>query len=117
MNREEIEDGKGRPERPDAELRDERVPRDPAEVPFERRVMEQLEAPRFFDPASVRWYRSVYSDRNLDGDRDLGDVEFLHERGWVVERGDRLAPTRAAVLVFGRSRYVLQVLPRPVIDC
>ena len=44
-------------------------------------------------------------------------MEFLHERGLVVESGYRLVPTRAAVLVFGRPRYVLQVLPRPVIDC
>ena len=117
MNREETDDRTGRPEWPDADCGEERIQQDPADDPFERRVMEQLEAPRFFDPASVRWYRSAYSDRNLDGDRDLGDVEFLHERGWVVECGDRLAPTRAAVLVFGRSRYVLQVLPRPVIDC
>ena len=107
MNREEIEDRARQSEWPDAE---------PAEQPYERRVMEELEAHRFFDPASVRWYRSAYSDHNLDGEQDLGDVEFLHERGWVVECDDGLAPTRAAVLVFGRSRYVLQVLPRPVID-
>ena len=41
----------------------------------------------------------------------------MHDRGWVVECGDRLAPTRAAVLVFGRPRYVRQALPRPVVDC
>ena len=96
---------------------EDRAPRNPAEDTYERRVMERLQAPRFFDPASVRWYRSVFSERNPGGERDLGDVEFLHERGLVVERGDRLVPTRAAVLVFGRPRYVLQVLPRPVLDC
>ncbi len=65
----------------------------------------------------MRWYRSLFSDRNSGEGQDLGDVEFLHHRGLVVECGDRLAPTRAAVLVFGRARYVRQVLPRPVIDC
>ena len=117
MNREETRDRTRQSERPDAEFDGDRVPWDPAEDPYERRVMERLQAPRFFDPASVRWYRSVFSERNPGRERDLGDVEFLHERGLVVESGDRLVPTRAAVLVFGRPRYVLQVLPRPVIDC
>ena len=117
MNHEEIADRTVRSEWPDAEFNEDRVLRDPAEDPYERRVLGELEAPRFFDPASVRWYRSVFSDRNPGKEQDLGDVEFLHERGLVVECGDRLAPTRAAVLVFGRPRYVRQVLPRPVIDC
>ena len=117
MNREEIADRMGRSEWPDAEFNEDHVLRDPAVDPYERRVLEELEAPRFFDPASVRWYRSVFSGRNPGEGEDLGDVEFLHERGLVVECGDRLAPTRAAVLVFGKPRYVRQVMPRPVIDC
>ena len=117
MNRQENAGRTRQSERPDAELDEHRAPGGPAEDTYERRVMDRLQAPRFFDPASVRWYRSVFSERNPGGERDLGDVEFLHERGLVVESGDRLVPTRAAVLVFGRPRYVLQVLPRPVIDC
>ena len=117
MNREETADRTGRSEWPDSGFNDDPVLQDPAEDPYEHRILEELEAPRFFDPASVRWYRSVFSDRNPGRERDLGDVEFLHERGLVVECGDRLAPTRAAVLVFGKPRYVRQVLPRPVIDC
>ena len=117
MNREEIADRTGRSEWPDAEFNEDRVLREPAEDPYERRVLEELEAHQFFHPASVRWYRSVFFDRSPVKEQDLGDVEFLHERGLVVECGDRLAPTRAAVLVFGRPRYVRQVLPRPVIDC
>ena len=117
MNREDIADRTGRPERPDDEFNEDRVPWDPADDPYERRVLEELEAHQFFHPPSVRWYRSLFSDRYPGERRDLGDVEFLHERGLVVECGDRLAPTLAAVLVFGRPRYVRQVLPRPVIDC
>ncbi len=116
MNRDETTDRTEPFERPDADFHEDRAWA-PAADPYERRVLEELEAPRFFDPASVRWYRSVFSDRNPGKEQDLGDVEFLHERGLVVECGDRLAPTRAAVLVFGRPRYVRQVLPRPVIDC
>ena len=117
MNREEIADRMGRSEWPDAEFNEDHVLRDPAEDRYERRVLEELEAHQFFHPASVRWYRSLFSGRNPGEGQDIGDVEFLHDRGLVVECGDRLAPTRAAVLVFGRPRYVRQVLPRPVIDC
>lgn len=95
----------------------ERFLRDAAEDRYDDRIVDRLEADEFFDPQSVRWYRSVFFDRNPGRDQSLTDVEFLHERGFVVECDDRLVPTRAAVLIFGRPRYVRQVLPRPVIDC
>ena len=106
-----------RHEWPDAERGEERFPQDGTVGQYGGGVLEELEAHRFFHPASVRWYRSLFSDRNPGEGQDLGDVEFLHVRGLVVECGGRLAPTRAAVLVFGRPRYVRQALPRPVIDC
>ncbi len=102
---------------PDAERGEERVPPGDAAGRYDGEVLEELEAHRFFHPPSVRWYRSLFSDRNPGEGQDLGDVEFLHDRGLVVESGDGLAPTRAAVLVFGRPRYIRQVLARPVIDC
>lgn len=117
MNRDERSERTERHARPDAENGDERFPQEDAADQYDGGVLEELEAHQFFHPPSVRWYRSLFSDRNSDEGRDLGDVEFLHHRGLVVERGDRLAPTRAAVLVFGRPRYVRQVLPRSVIDC
>ena len=91
--------------------------RDAAENRYDSRVLGELEAHEFFDPDSVRWYRSVFFDRNPGKHQGFTDVEFLHEWGFVVECGDRLAPTRAAVLVFGRPRYLRQILPRPAIDC
>ena len=77
-----------------------------------------LNAERVFDAKSLRWYRRVFEDRNPGRRRDLSDKEFLREWGFVKERsGDgRLAPTRAAVLVLGRGRYVRHVLSRPVVD-
>ena len=95
----------------------ERFLRDAAEDRYDNRVLGELEAHEFFDPDSVRWYRSVFFDRNPGRHQSFTDVEFLHEWGFVVECGDRLAPTRAAVLIFGRPRYLRQILPRPVIDC
>ena len=117
MNREEASDRKERHGWPDADSGEERFPQDGAPSRYDREVLEELEAHRFFHPPSVRWYRSLFSGRDPGNVQDLGDVEFLHDRGLVVECGDRLAPTRAAVLVFGRPRYVRQALPRPVIDC
>ncbi|MCY4573997.1 MAG: hypothetical protein OXF01_14480 [Gemmatimonadetes bacterium] len=117
MNHEETSDRADRHGCPDAESGGERFAQDDAADQYDGGVLEELEAHQFFHPPSVRWYRSLFSGRNPGEGQDLGDVEFLHERGLVVECGDRLAPTRAAVLVFGRPRYVLQALPRPVIDC
>ena len=76
-----------------------------------------LDAEEFFDPESVRWYRRVFDERSPGRHQALSDVEFLNEWGFVVEQGDRLAPTRAAILVFGRARHVRRILPRPVVDC
>ena len=117
MNREEAGDRAERQDWPDAEHCEERFQQDDAAGRYDGGVLEELEAHRFFHPASVRWYRSLFSDRNPGEGQELGDVEFLHDRGWVVECGDRLAPTRAAVLVFGRPRYVRRLLPGGVVDC
>jgi ATP-dependent DNA helicase RecG len=117
MNRDETGDRAERHWWPAAEPGEERSAQDDAADRNDGGVLEELEAHQFFHPPSVRWYRSLFSDRNSGEGRDLGDVEFLHHRGLVVECGDRLAPTRAAVLGFGRPRYVRQVLPRPVVDC
>ena len=76
-----------------------------------------LDAEEFFDLESVRWYRRVFGERNPGRHQALSDVEFLNEAGLVVEHGEHLVPTRAAVLVFGRPRHVRRILPRPVVDC
>ena len=76
-----------------------------------------MDAEEFFDPESVRWYRRVFDERHPGRHQALSDVEFLNELGFVVEQGERLVPTRAAVLIFGRPRHVRRILPRPVVDC
>ena len=91
--------------------------RDASADRYDGETLSGLDAEEFFDPKSVRWYRRVFDERNLGRHQGLSDVEFLNEWGFVVEQGDRLAPTRAATLVFGRARHVRRVLPRPVVDC
>ena len=118
MNRDETSDGTEPDGRTDADRQGESHAQDGAADRYDGRIVDRLEAHRFFHPPSVRWYRSLFAERNPDEEgQDLGDVEFLHHRGLVVECGDGLAPTRAAVLVFGRARYVRQLLPGGVVDC
>ena len=95
----------------------ERFVRDASDTKYDGELLD-LDVERVFDPASLRWYRRVFEDRNPGKTQTLSDTEFLHEWGFVREQdGGRLAPTRAAVLVLGRPRYVRHVLARPVVDC
>ena len=75
-----------------------------------------LDPERCFDDASLRWYRKLFDDRNRGHDETLSHMEFLHHWGLVLEAGGRLAPTRAAILLFGAAPSFRQVLPRPVVD-
>ncbi len=95
----------------------ERFLRDASADRYDGETLSGLDAEEFFDPESVRWYRRVFDERNPGRHQGLSHVEFLNEWGFVVEQGDRLAPTRAAILVFGRARHVRRILPRPVVDC
>ena len=92
-----------------------RLLRDAADVPYDGAAMS-LDPERCFDTASVRWYRRIFDDRNLNHDREQSDTDFLHEWGLVVETDGRLAPTRAAILLFGSPPAFHQLLPRPVVD-
>ena len=92
-------------------LRDASMDRDDAQP------LDGLDAGEFFDPDALRWYRRVFNDRNPGRGQALSDHEFLNEWGFVVEHEDRLAPTRAAVLLFGRPRHLRRALRRPVVDC
>ena len=94
----------------------ERFLRDASEDRYDREPLG-LDAEEFFDPDSVRWYRRVFDERSPGRHQALSDVEFLNEWGFVVEQGEHLVPTRAAVLMFGRPRHVRRILPRPVVDC
>ena len=95
----------------------ERFLRDASADRYDGETLSELDAEEFFDRESVRWYRRVFDERNPGRHQGLSDVEFLNEWGFVVEQGDRLAPTRAAILVVGRARHVRRILPRPVVDC
>ncbi|WP_070337434.1 RNA-binding domain-containing protein [Pseudomonas aeruginosa] len=75
-----------------------------------------LDITRCFDQATVRWYRERFAASNPGKDGADDDPTFLRKWGFLVERGGRLLPTRAAILVLGADEYVRQVLPRMSVD-
>ena len=97
------------------EVEIERLLRDAADERYDGGTVD-LDAERCFDDKSLRWYRKLFYDRNPEHDETLSHVEFLHHWGLVVEAGDRLVPTRAAILLFGTAPAFRQLLPRPVVD-
>ena len=95
----------------------QRFLRDSAPERFDAQPVDDLDAGTFYDPASLDWYRRRFDERRPGADGAPAPVEFLHEWGFVVERGERLVPVRAAVLLFGRPRHLRRTLRRPVVDC
>ena len=93
----------------------ERFLRDASEERYDAQAVD-LAPERCFDDWSLRWYRTLFGQRNPDHDATLSDLEFLHHWGFVIEVQGRLIPTRAAILVFGAAPAIRQVLPRPVVD-
>jgi len=94
----------------------ERFLRDATDVTYDSEILSDLDGEDFFDPASVAWYRSVLQEKQANRHADLNDVEFLHEWGFVVESDNALRPTRAALLLFGKSRLLRYLLPRGIVD-
>ena len=94
----------------------ERMLRDAADTTYDCQVLVDLEAEDFYDPVSVGWYRRLFQEKQGGRHADLTDLEFLNEWGFVVEAKDALRPTRGAVLLFGKGKYVRQILPRCVVD-
>jgi len=69
-----------------------------------------------FDDKSVKWYRSVFNERNPGTDVSLTDEDFLYQWGYLVRVGKELLPTRAAIMLFGSPTAIHHMLPRPTLD-
>ena len=90
--------------------------RDSGSITYDSEVMSDIDSEDFFDPSSVAWYRRVLQDKQGKRYADLNDVEFLNEWGLVVESDKELRPTRAAVLLFGKTKLLRHLLPRGIVD-
>jgi ATP-dependent DNA helicase RecG len=93
----------------------ERMLRDAANERHDSHTID-LDPEYCFDDESIGWYRRLFYDRNPRQDKTLSNPEFLHNWGLVVETGDKLLPTYAAVLLFGAEPAFHHLLPRPVVD-
>lgn len=89
--------------------------RDASAVTWDSIPMD-ISSETFFEEKALRWFRRVLDYREQDRYADLSDIDFLHEMGLFNEEANQVRPTRAAVLLFGKARYVRQLLPRPVVD-
>ena len=94
----------------------ERFLRDSAEIRYDSEIVTEISAENFFDEGTLRWYRRRFEEVRPGSHESLSDLDFLIEWNYVVEQEEKLAPTRAAVLLFGKGRFVRQLLPRPILD-
>ena len=94
----------------------ERFLRDAALQRYDSESVPEILADRCFDEETVRWYQVQFFRRNPERDEINDPIEFLLNWNYVVEQDNRMLPTRAGVLLFGKDRYVRQLLPRPVLD-
>lgn len=90
--------------------------RDSLDTSFDNQSLNSFDSEDCFDDSAVKAYRRFYSEKNQDRYADLSDLKFLEELGFVVESDGRQVPNRAGLLVFGKSKYVLQEVPRGIVD-
>ena len=79
--------------------------------PFERVLLKEA-----FDSRSLRWYRNRFHAFNEGFDLEQPDQDFLYHWGYLLRDGKQFVPTRAAIMLFGSSLAVHQLLPRPTLD-
>jgi len=94
----------------------ERFLRDSATLRYDSETVENIPAESFFDEGTLLWYRDRFKQKRPGQHEVLSDLDFLIEWNYVIEQKEKLYPTNAAVLLFGKSRYVRQILPQPVLD-
>jgi ATP-dependent DNA helicase RecG len=89
--------------------------RDSLDTSFDNQPLDSYDAENFFDESTVKTYRRFYSEKNNNKHADLSDILFLEELAFVVESYGRMVPKRAGLLMFGKSKYILNEVPRGVV--
>ncbi|MDD3535031.1 MAG: putative DNA binding domain-containing protein [Candidatus Cloacimonetes bacterium] len=90
--------------------------RDASVIPFDRVLEQGIIPDKFINTKTLKWYRKLYDDRTGNRYASFDDIDFLLELGLMTENEDKVVPTKAAILLFGKERYVRQILPRPIVD-
>jgi ATP-dependent DNA helicase RecG len=93
-----------------------RMLRDASVTRYDSEVLTKIPTDIFFDESSVRWYRRILDQNQPGRHQTLSDKEFLLEWGFLMENSEGIYPTRGAILLFGKGRYIRQILPRPIVD-
>jgi ATP-dependent DNA helicase RecG len=93
-----------------------RLLRDASSERYDNEALPEFSAETFYDEGSVRWYRTIFNQKQPGRHETLSDDDFLLEWGFLKEKKKKTIPTRAAILFFGKSRYVRQVIPRAIVD-
>lgn len=85
--------------------------------PYDDELVD-VDPEEFFDTEALNWYRERVRDGRTDARRDADDISFLRSKGFLRhgEGQSRLQPTRAAVLIFGKLPYVMDQVPRAIVD-
>jgi ATP-dependent DNA helicase RecG len=94
----------------------ERMLRDAGAERWDGRPFERVPFKEAFHPGSIRWYRDRFHGINAGFDPEQPDREFLYHWGYLLRDGKRYLPTRAAIMLFGSSLAVHQLIPRPALD-
>ena len=94
----------------------QRLLRDASSERYDSETLTEISADKFYDEGTVNWYRKYFNLQQPGRHETLSDKDFLLEWGFTKEIKEELSPTRAAVLLFGKGRYVRQILPRAVVD-
>jgi ATP-dependent DNA helicase RecG len=90
--------------------------RDASDIPFDRSIEQGIDPHSFINSNTLKWYRTLLDNRLAGKYAHQGDQDFLLEMGLLLEYDGKVFPTKAAILLFGKERYVRQILPRPVVD-
>ena len=90
--------------------------RDAAQECYDTQTVPDIPADHFFDKETVSWYQNVLVSRD-PGKREIKDLlKFLIHWNFVQEKSHSLYPTRAGILLFGKPRYINQIIPRPILE-
>lgn len=83
------------------------------ETPDERVLDRKVD----FDKDSVRTYRARYSIFHPDSAwTELSDSDFLVQIGAIDDEGEKLRPTAAGLLMFGKERIITKEYPEYFLD-
>jgi len=100
-----------------AQMQDiERMLRDATSDRWDSQPFEKVPLKDAFHPGSLKWYRDRFHQVNAGFDPKQSDRDFLYHWGFLLKDGKRYVPTRAAVMLFGSSLAVHQLIPRPTLD-